>query len=372
MSDERNVFIRAVILGGIVLGLLGVGWMTGACYAPSIQRPKAEYEATIPVNAETERTRIERTRLCMGVPARIVVEFGVGDEEHAEKAIERAFKLLESYDAAMSDYRVDSDLSRVNAAAGGAAVKVAGSLVTALEVAREVSLASDGAFDATIGPASQLWRRVRDVRALPPEEEIAAVRRLVNWRDVEVDRSAGTVRLARAGMRLDLGGIGKGFAVQRAAMQLRGAGFGGVMVALSGDIALGDAPKGTNGWKIEVSSAASGGDDEVTLELHNCAVSTSGDMEQFVEIGGVGGRRYSHIVDPRTALGTPGGVMVTVISARGEWADALDTAAVVMLSRGESEDAVARMLGQFPGSRAIVERRGADGTVVRSEIEGAR
>lgn len=366
--SERSVFIRAVILAGAALCLLVFGWATGACYAPQVQSARCE--------DDTPRlyTRIERTRLCMGVPARIVVEVAKGDEPDAERVIERAFNLLDSHDRVMSDYRLDSDLSRVNAGAGGPPVKVRSDLIAVLTVGAEVSRASGGAFDATVGPASQLWRGARRARELPPQPEIDAARGLVDWHQVDLDPLAGTVRLARPGMRLDLGGIGKGFAVQRAVTLVRGAGFRAAMVALAGDIAVGDPPHldpqvRAPGWNIEVSGDDGADDDQggaVLLTLSCEAVSTSGDSQQFVEIGG---RRYSHIVDPGTALGTPGGVAVTVIAPYGEWADALSTAAVVMLSRGKSDDEVKHMLSAFPGSRAIVERRGADGELVRTTID---
>jgi thiamine biosynthesis lipoprotein len=168
-------------------------------------------------------------------------------------------------------------------------------------------------------------------------------------------------------MRLDLGGIGKGFAAQRALDQLRAQGRPRAMVALAGDIAVGEEPRWGGPWRIEISPSDERGSGHI-VELANQAISTSGHTEQFVEIAG---RRYSHIVDPRTGLGTPGGVMVSVIAPRGEWADALSTAAVVMLSRGEPESSVARMFSVFPGSKAFVERRSPDGRPIRSVIDAA-
>jgi len=315
-------------------------------------------------------TRIERTRLCMGVPARVTVDFEPGREAAAEAAIDRAFVLLAALDADLSDYRLDSELNRVNAAAGAGAVSIGEPLMSVLRVSAKVAAASDGAFDATVGPAAQLWRRARKTGELAGEPELAAARRLVDWRSVELDPAAGAARLTTPGMRLDLGAIGKGFAAQRAVDQLKVDGFPRAMVALAGDIAVGDPPRGTKGWSIEVSPSDDRGIGQV-VPFANQAISTSGGAEQFVEIAG---RRYSHIVDPRTGLGSPVGVTVSVIAPRGEWADALSTAAAVVLARGgggESELAVARMLGVCPGSRAIVERRADDGRAVRSEIEPA-
>jgi thiamine biosynthesis lipoprotein len=311
-------------------------------------------------------TRIERTRLCMGVPARITVDFDAyADQQPIEDAIDRAFAVLAALDSELSDYMIDSEVNRVNAAAGGAPVAIEEPLASVLTIATEVSRASDGAFDATVGPASLAWRRAKKSGELPSEEELARVRPLVNWRALDLDPARGTARLPVPGMRLDLGGIGKGFAAQRALDRLRADGFPRAMVALAGDIAVGEAPSRGRLWRIEISPS----DDRAvgnTVALENQAVSTSGDTQQFVEING---RRFSHIVDPRTGLGTPGGVTVSVVAPRGDWADALATAAVNMLSRGEPDASVAAMLRVCPGSRAIVQRRTPDGRPERTTID---
>jgi thiamine biosynthesis lipoprotein len=209
-----------------------------------------------------------------------------------------------------------------------------------------VAAASDGAFDVTIGPAVGLWRRARKEGRLRGAEEIEGARRMVDWRSVELEERGQLVALRRPGMRLDLGGIAKGYAAQRAVEVLRREGCPRCLVAMSGDIVAGDAPPGARGWRVAIESER-GGRLMGTVWLENAAVSTSGDTEQFVEIGG---ERYSHIIDPRTMLGMTARRCVAVVSNRGEWADALATAVcVVGVERGRA------VIAGFEGTGAVVE-----------------
>lgn len=296
--------------------------------------------------------RFEFTRICMGVAARIVTYSP--DRETAVSGAAAAFEVLGDLDGKFSDYRPDSDLMVLCSQAGGPPVKVSAELLEILVAAEDISEKTEGAFDITVGPAVRLWREARKTGKLPNAEALERARRLIGWRMVKIDRAAGTVRLERAGMLLDLGGIAKGFAAERAVRVLKERGLARSMVSLAGDIAVGDAPPGADGWRIGVNGeqgtaeavegkagaearTGTGRDDGgETLVLANMCVSTSGDTEQFVEIEG---RRYSHIVDPRTGIGTAGGISVTVVYLRGAVADALPTAACVM--------------GVWPGSLAL-------------------
>lgn len=264
--------------------------------------------------------RFEFTRLCMGVRTEVVLY--AADRAHAQVAAQAAFARINEIDAEMSDYRRDSAVSRINGAAGGEAVKVSGDLVEVLTTAARVSEASGGAFDVTAGPVVKLWRRARDTGELPNDAEREGARALVDWRLVEVDRSARTVRLAR-GMVLDLGGIAKGFAAEEAVKKLKALGYPRSMAALAGDVFAGDPPPGTCGWRVSVGDAVE--------EVANAGISSSGDWQQFVEIGAA---RYAHIVDPRTGLGATVHRTVTVIAPHGALADALSTAAFLVGPEG--------------------------------------
>lgn len=288
----------------------------------------------------------------MGVATRVVVY--APDEERATAGAAAAYERIGQLDAMMSDYRIDSDLNRLSDRAGGGAMHVPAELFEVLREAKELSRASDGAFDVTAGPAVALWRRARKSGALPTEGERIEALGLVDWTAMELDEGAGTARLARAGMRLDLGGIAKGYAAERAVRVLRERGLPRAMVGMAGDIVAGEAPPGAEGWRVAVvgerSTEREEGAGRMVLVLRNCAVSTSGDSEQSIEIGG---RRYSHIVDPRTGLGMTAVRSVTVVAPTGDQSDPLATTACVL---GEVRARV--LLGTRPGVAAIFEEGG--------------
>jgi thiamine biosynthesis lipoprotein len=262
--------------------------------------------------------RREFTRLCMGVQCRITLY--ASDESNAEAAAAEAFREVSRLEQIMSDYRPSSEVSKLCARAGEGPVQVSQELFEVLEVSRRVSKASGGAFDVTVGPLVALWREARQTGQMPDTAALARAKHLVGWELIELDGETRCVTLGRPGMKLDLGGIGKGYAAARAVGVLRSRGMPRCLVALAGDIAAGDAPPGAKGWRIGV---VGGGE----MHLANASVSTSGDSEQFVEIGGV---RYSHIVDPRTGLGVVGGPSaVTVWGRDGALVDAVASAVCV-------------------------------------------
>lgn len=279
----------------------------------------------------------------MGVQTRIVM-YGREDAA-AEQAAARAFARIGELDGVMSDYRATSEVMRL-CRHPGSAEPISGDLLRVLADARRVSEASGGAFDVTVGPASILWRVSRQSGSLPDAAAIAATLALIDSRAVELDMRASTARLARPGVLLDLGGIAKGDAAEQARDVLAAAGFERTLVALAGDIAVGDAPPGQRGWRVAFEETPRGAATACALMLRNICVSTSGDAEQFVEVDG---KRYAHIVDPRTALGTQGGVRVTVIHPRGTLADALATAICVM-----GVDGAGAMIDNF-GAAALID-----------------
>lgn len=255
----------------------------------------------------------------MGGAARIT--FYLADERSALVAAKAAFERIDELERAMSDYREDSPLSALNRGAGGAPQRVGLPLIGALVAAKRLAQETDGAFDPTVGPVVALWRRARKTGVLPTDEERDAAVGLVGWRGLEIDQAAGTARLARPGMALDLGGFGKGYAADQARRLLQVMQVPRCLVGLGGDYAAGDPPPGTLGWNIGFL------DDAPPIELENACVSTSGGDEQFVLFEG---KRYSHIVDPRTGLGLELHRRFTVVAPAGGTADALATAASVL------------------------------------------
>lgn len=303
--------------------------------------------------------KLEYSQIVMGVRARVTVYSK--DEDAAREAVKAAFAEMNRFDAMLSDYRRDSQLSRVSDSANepfpiGPFSKdpVLPDFQTVLRKAQHFAAVSDGAFDITCGPVVNLWRRARKTGQLPTEAEIVAARNATGWRRMEIlpDRRGGefhTIQLDN-GMRLDAGGIGKGVAADRAREVLSAKGFDRCLIALAGDMAVGEPPPGELGWRIgvwtgdEVSGNAT--DAVPTISVARCGVSTSGDAEQFVEIAGV---RYSHIVDPRTGWALTNPISATVVAPDATTSDALGTAVCVM---GEAEGV--RMIEDYAGAFARI------------------
>ena len=243
------------------------------------------------------------------------------DERKARQAAKAAYERIAQLDSIMTDYRPASELMQLCKKAGGPPVHVSEDLFVVLAKAQEVSKLSDGAFDVTVGPIVRLWRSARKIHELPEPEKLAAARLLVGYQNVRIDKKAHTVQLLKPGMQLDLGGIAKGYAADAALLVLKNFGIHRALVAAGGDIAVSDPPPNAKGWKIGIAPLEDpDSEPRRFLLLKNGAVSTSGDAEQYVEIGG---KRYSHIVNPHTGIGLLGRQSATIVAKNGITADSL-------------------------------------------------
>jgi thiamine biosynthesis lipoprotein len=288
--------------------------MASACGAPAAER----FEAVEPH---------------MGTLVRI--QLYAADEARAAAAFRAAFARIEELDAALSDYRPDSELNRLCRAPAGTAVGVGADLITVLEASQKLAKETGGAFDVTLGPLTHLWREARAMRRVPEAAAVRAASARSGYRKLHLDMERRTATLDEPDMQLDVGGIAKGYAADEALRVLARLGIRRALVAMSGDLAIGDAPPGKAGWTVAAGEPAR------VLVLSNAAVSTSGDTEQHLDAGGV---RYSHIVDPATGMGLTHATVVTIVARRGIDADGLATAVSV--------------LGEERG-RAVAEQYGA-------------
>jgi len=270
-----------------------------------------------------------------------------GEDEAATKAAaDEAFAVGEKINAIASDYIPDSELMQLSRKSGEA-VKASPLLAELLDASFMMAEISDGVFDPTIGPLTRLWRETRRTGELPPEEVLAAAKARCGWKDVVWDKEAGTILFKKPGMQLDLGGIAKGFAADKMFEVMEKRGFPRTIIAAGGDLRLGDPPPDRPAWRVGLQTFNTEEPEEV-VELKNCAVSTSGDLHQFVEIAG---KRYSHIIDPKTGLGMTEHVAVSVISPKGVLSDGLDTTACLL--GAEKAEAFAMKHG---ATRAIVRK----------------
>lgn len=270
--------------------------------------------------------KFQYSRIVMGIQARLTLYSQ--SEADALAAATAAFDRLDQLDAVMSDYRANSELSRLSDRAGSGPIPLSDDLWRVLSRAQEISELTGGAFDITVGPVVQLWRAARRTGARPDPAILEDALDLVGWQMViPSDDHPRTVELVKPGMRLDLGGIGKGFAADEALAALRANGVTRALVDLGGDLVASGPPPGRPGWTIAV-QWHDRDRKEIELLLANAALATSGDLEQFVEFGD--GVRYSHIVDPATGLGLTNRTAVTVIAPDGATADALASAVSVL------------------------------------------
>jgi thiamine biosynthesis lipoprotein len=281
----------------------------------------------------------------MGTTVRIILY--APDEKTAKKAARAAFARIAELNAIMSDYQPTSELMRLCEKAGGAPVEVSIDLFEVLKKSEEFSRMTDGAFDVTISPVVRLWRRARRTGEMPKAEDIKRALALVDYHKIKLEPKGRTVQLLLMGMLLDLGGIAKGYAADAALAVLRQHGIMRALVQLGGDIAVSDPPPDAAGWKVGIAPLKNpAAPPERYLLLRNAGVSTAGDAEQFVEING---KRYSHIIDPKTGIGLVGRRSVTVIAPNATTSDGLDTAICVMgVQRGlkliESQPDLAALL----------------------------
>lgn len=273
------------------------------------------------------------------------------DSLQAKEAYHAVSVRMDTLNQIMSDYLDGSEINRLSATSGtNQWVPVSTELFDVLQKAIYIASTSTGLFDPTIGPLSQLWRRAVRRNHFPSHSERRQARKSVGYQYIELDSLTQSVRLLRPGMRLDVGGIGQGFAIDEAQKVLIQQGISAALIDLGGDILVLGPPPNQSGWCIDVGSGKAADADTLTLCLKNAAITTSGDTYRFLEYRG---RRYSHIMDPRSGLGLRHFVRATVLAPEGYRADALTkvfSVAGIKKSR--------RLLKRFPGTELyIVENK---------------
>ena len=269
---------------------------------------------------------VERAGLAMGSELRLTA--WTSDEAAARSAFEAVFTEFDRLDALMSVWRDGSDIQRLNAAAGEHAVPVAPDVRAVLRVARQVSDWTGGTFDVTFGALSGLWKFDHDQdNRIPDPDEVHRLLSLVDYRAVALDERAGTAYLKRKGMRAHLGGIGKGYAIDRAVDMLRRRGFRDFMIQAGGDLYVA-GHRGEQPWRVGIRDPRGpAGRSFAAIDLSDGTCSTSGDYERcFIKDG----RRYHHILDPDLGEPARGCRSVTIVADSAMLADALSTGVFVL------------------------------------------
>jgi len=271
-------------------------------------------------------------RVIMGTFSRVVV---VARSEKAGRAcIAAAFKVQRRIESLMSYHRPDSELNRVNRHAAERPVPVNPLTFEVLQQAVYFSELSGGAFDVTVGPLVDLWRAAGDANEPPSEAALTEARLRVGYEKLILEPKEMTVQFATEGMRIDLGGIAKGFAIDKSVEAVRKGGALGGMVDIGGDIrCFGRPPEGQEHWRIGLQDPTEATEDLITgeplliLQLSDAAVTTSGDYRRYTTVAG---RKQSHIMDAQTGRGANQLVSVTIIAPNATTADALATAVSVL------------------------------------------
>ena len=270
--------------------------------------------------------RFAYARNAMGSEFNLV--FYAPNDSLAKVASDSAFARIQLLNKLLSDYLDGSEVNRLSETAGtGQRFYASAILFDILEKSKHLSAKTNGAFDITVGPIVQLWRRAIRRNYFPDKPQLKEARDAVGYRLVQLRGEDRSVVLKRKKMRIDFGAIGKGYAADEVLNVLKSFGINRAFLDAGGDLAIGDAPPDKDGWNIEVSSG--GGDTTAThvLTLKNCGVATSGSTYRHFDYKGV---RYSHIVNPYTGVGLTTHTRTTVIAPNGTDADALATAFSVL------------------------------------------
>jgi thiamine biosynthesis lipoprotein len=330
---------RSALFGLLACGCKGTAQAPSPAPAPDLPPPLARFEFS------TEKMATELKIVCYAAT-----------HDAAATAVLAAFLRVDEIEQELSDWRESSEVAGLRrACANGPAgpLPASADLVAVLQVAQRVAAESNGAFDVTVGPLVELWRRARRREELPGDAALRDARARVGFENVEFDAAQRTVTFKIGGVRLDFGGIAKGFAADAVLQVLAAHGITRALAAAGGDIAVADPPPDSDGWRIELAGldVDTGADDgppppRTLLSLAHAAVSTSGDTWRYVEIDGV---RYSHVVDPRTGMGLTRRVLSSVVAPDGATADALATATDVV-----GPELGLALVARFAGSEARI------------------
>lgn len=260
-----------------------------------------------------ELLRLEASQDAMGTT--FVAALYGEDRERLEAAADAAFAEVRRLERMLSNYRPNSELSRVNREAGERPVRVSDELFDLLATCLEYSRASEGAFDVTVGPLMKVWGFYRGTGRLPSPEEVQSAMAKVGYRRIVLDPEERTVRFSEPGVELDPGGIGKGYAVDRMVAVLREHGIRSALISASGSsiYGLGVPPGDPEGWEVRIRHPRNETLTIETLRLKDCSLSTSGSYEKFFVAAG---KTYSHIMDPRTGYPAQGVLSVSVLAPR--------------------------------------------------------
>jgi len=276
------------------------------------------------VTAQLKRYQFSENK--MGSPFNII--FYHTDSADAVEIAHHCFLLIDSLNAIFSDYSTTSEVGMMAGQASVQNQKVSDELLEMILLSKQAWKRSGKTFDITIGTLSQLWRNAKQKNRFPTDAEINKAKQATGFNDLVINNADKTISLNKPGMRLDFGGIVKGYAAQKVINYLKSKNITIALADAGGDIAMSDPPPGKKGWSVGINLPEQ--ENELwdkKLELKNCAVATSGDVYRYTVHNG---KKYSHIIDPRTGYGVTSQRNVTVIAKDCVIADWLATACSIL------------------------------------------
>lgn len=287
-----------------------------------------------PADAQLEPSTVEKhaagaySRSAKAMGTRVTVTIWTDDEPGAAKVTSDIFGEFERVDRLMSSWLPDSDVSRINAGAGKAPVAISDEVLGVIQKSIEISKLTQGAFDITVGSFRGLWKFDQDLDGtIPTRAQVEKRRKLVDYRKIQVDPAGKTVFLPTPGTRITLGGIAKGYTVDRAVEMLRERGFNSFIVQAGGDLYV-SGRKGNRPWIVGIRDPRGPRNDSFALlPLTDGTFSTSGDYERGLVVDGV---RYHHIIDPATGYPATKSRSVTVLAKDAITADVLSTSLFIL------------------------------------------
>ncbi len=280
----------------------------------------------LPVTLSAQLMRFEFSQNKMGSPFHVI--FYHTDSTEARSLAAECFSIVDSLNAIFSDYSSESETGRLTFQPIYHDISVSNGLFGMIARCKQAWIRSGKAFDITIGSLTHLWRKAGSENRFPSDTEIKKAKRSSGFENVITHTPGKTISFAQHGMSLDFGGVVKGYAAQRVIDYLKNQKISIALADAGGDIVMSDAPPGKNGWTIGINLPEQ--ENELMnekLELTNCAVATSGDVYHYILHNG---KKYSHIIDPRTGYGVTSRRNVTVIAKDGAAADWLATACSIL------------------------------------------
>jgi len=313
----------------------------------AVQEEAREWRGSARLEHRGDANVVRGSFAAMGTDVAIAIQTDAESAAQAAIALARAeFARIETL---MTDWQDTSEVAAINRAAGGAAIEVSPELADLLRGAKRVAQLTRGKFDPTYAGAGRLWDFRADPPRLPDPEQIRRGIERIDFEQLEVAEAAPRVRLARAGMRIGLGGIAKGYAVDRAVQLIEDQGFSNFAVNAGGDLAV-RGTKDERLWWVSIRHPREPGEVVGVLPVSNLSVVTSGDYERYFELEG---KRYCHIIDPDTGYPASACQSVTIMARRTWWADALATGVFI--------------LGPTEGMRLIESLDGVEGMIIASD-----